>query len=169
MLPESPVSAKPKKAGLILGTMTSCGSAGWNLLSGPPPDAMSFVALACVVVGNAAVIFFGWPAVDGFLVREGRTGAGRTGGSPGRGLARGAGHAPASAGRRRVLRAVARLMPPAAGRRWLAEAESLLFEVARERRGKAARSYLLSAPRLLATMWAGELSRRARSRRRRPR
>lgn len=30
-------------------------------------------------------------------------------------------------------------------------------------RGKMVRSYLLSAPRLLVTMWAGELSRRTRS------
>jgi len=68
-----------------------------------------------------------------------------------------------------VLRAVARLMPPAAGRRWLAEADSLLFEVAAGRRGKTVRSYLLSATRLVVLMWAGELSRRARLRFRRPR
>jgi hypothetical protein len=53
-------------------------------------------------------------------------------------------------------------MPPAAGRRWLAEAESLLFEIAVGQRGKAVRSYLFSAPRLLVMTWAGWLSRRAR-------
>ncbi|HEY6312708.1 MAG TPA: hypothetical protein VIY52_18165 [Streptosporangiaceae bacterium] len=52
-------------------------------------------------------------------------------------------------------------MPPAQGRRWLAEADSLLFEVAPSRRAKAVRSYLLSAPRLLAMMWAGGPIRRA--------
>jgi hypothetical protein len=52
-------------------------------------------------------------------------------------------------------------MPAAASRRWLAEADSLLFEMAAGQRRKAVRSYLLSAPRLLAMMWAGELSRRA--------
>lgn len=61
-----------------------------------------------------------------------------------------------------VLRVVARLMPPAAGRRWLAEADSSLFEAAAGRRGKVARSYLLSAPRLMLMMWAAELSRRSR-------
>jgi hypothetical protein len=49
---------------------------------------------------------------------------------------------------------VSRLMPRSAGRRWLAEAESLLSEITPARRGAAARSYLLSAPRLLVTMWA---------------
>jgi hypothetical protein len=48
--------------------------------------------------------------------------------------------------------------------RRLAEADSLLFEVAPSRRAKAVRSYLLSAPRLLAMMWASELSRRTRRR-----
>ena len=68
-----------------------------------------------------------------------------------------------------MLRAVARLMPPAAGRRWLAEADSLLFEVPAGRRGKVVRSYLLSAPRLVLMMWAAELSRRPRPRSRHPR
>ena len=66
-----------------------------------------------------------------------------------------------------MLGAVARLMPPAAGRRWLAEADSLLFELASGQRRQAVRSYLRSAPALIVAMWAGQLSRRARSRRRR--
>jgi hypothetical protein len=60
------------------------------------------------------------------------------------------------------------LMPRSAGRRWLAEAESLLSEVAAARRGVTIRSYLLSAPRLVVMMWAREVLRRARLGPRRP-
>jgi hypothetical protein len=70
--------------------------------------------------------------------------------------------------RRRALAVASRLMPASAGRRWLAEAESLLAEVAAARRGAAVRSYLLSAPRLAVTMWAREVLRRARLGPRRP-
>jgi hypothetical protein len=56
---------------------------------------------------------------------------------------------------------VSRLMPRSAGCRWLAEAESLLSEIAAARRGGAIRSYLLSAPRLVVMMWAREVLRRA--------
>jgi len=62
----------------------------------------------------------------------------------------------------RMLVMVSRMMPGAAGRRWLAEAESLLSEIAAARRGAAIRSYLLSAPRLVLMMWAQEVLRRAR-------
>jgi hypothetical protein len=68
----------------------------------------------------------------------------------------------------RTLAVVARLMPASAGRRWLAEAESLLAEVAAARRGAAVRSYLLSAPRLAAMMWARQILRWARPGPRRP-
>ena len=68
----------------------------------------------------------------------------------------------------RALAVVSRLMPASAGRRWLAEAESLLAEVTVARRGAAARSYLLSAPRLAVMMWAREVLRRARLGPRRP-
>jgi len=68
----------------------------------------------------------------------------------------------------RTLAVMSRLMPASAGRRWLAEAESLLAEVAAARRGAAVRSYLLSAPRLAVMMWAREVLRRARPGRRRP-
>jgi hypothetical protein len=64
--------------------------------------------------------------------------------------------------RQRALAVVSRLMPASAGRRWLAEAASVLAEVTPERRGAAVRSYLLSAPRLAATMWASEVLRRVR-------
>jgi hypothetical protein len=57
----------------------------------------------------------------------------------------------------RALLVVSRMMPGSAGRRWLAEAESLLSEIAPARRGAAARSYLRSAPRLTAMMWAREV------------
>ena len=57
----------------------------------------------------------------------------------------------------RALLVVSRMMPGSAGRRWLAEAESLLSEIAPARRGAAARSYLRSAPRLTVTMWAHEV------------
>ena len=68
----------------------------------------------------------------------------------------------------RTLTVVSRLMPASAGRRWLAEAESLLAEVAAARRGAAVRSYLLSAPRLAAMMWARQVLRRPRPGPRRP-
>ena len=163
MLPASTVPAKQRKVGLICGAMTSCGIAAWALLT-HPVHVSSFLALPVVLIGNAGVVFVGWPATDGFLLREGRKRSRRDGGLPGRGLDGAARPAPAPAGGRPVLRAVARLMPAAQGRRWLAEADSLLFEVAPSRRARAVRSYLLSAPRLLAMMWAGELSRRARRR-----
>ena len=51
-------------------------------------------------------------------------------------------------------------MPRSAGRRWLAEAESLLAEVADAQRGAAVRSYLRSAPRLAVMMWARQVLRR---------
>ena len=57
---------------------------------------------------------------------------------------------------------VSRMMPGTAGRRWLAEAESLLSEIAAARRGAAIRSYLRSAPRLVLMMWAQEVLRRVR-------
>jgi hypothetical protein len=78
------------------------------------------------------------------------------------------GAAGAAAHRWRMLAVVSRLMPRSAGRRWLAEAESLLAEITAARRGTAARSYLLAAPRLVAMMWAREVLRRARPGPRRP-
>jgi hypothetical protein len=61
-----------------------------------------------------------------------------------------------------MLVTFSRLMPRSAGQRWLTEAESLLSEVTAARRGAAIRSYLLSAPGLVAMMWAREVQRRVR-------
>jgi hypothetical protein len=68
-----------------------------------------------------------------------------------------------------VLLVASRAMPPAAAHRWLMEAESLLAEIAVARRGAALRSYVRSAPRLMAMMWAHEVLRRVRPGSRRPR
>jgi hypothetical protein len=73
-----------------------------------------------------------------------------------------------AAHRRHALTVVSRLMPASAGRRWLAEAESLLAEVPAARRRAAARSYLLSAPRLAVMLWARKILRRAHPGPRRP-
>jgi hypothetical protein len=102
-----------------------------------------------------------------------RRGRGLSRGGRGSGLsARGRddvdGPADAAAHRWRTLAMMSRLMPPSAGRRWLAEADSLLSEIAPARRGAAIRSYLLSAARLAVTMWAREVLRRARLGPRRP-
>jgi hypothetical protein len=59
-----------------------------------------------------------------------------------------------------TLALVSRLMPGSDGRRWLAEAESILAEIAPDRRGAAVRSYLRSAPRLAAAMWLRAVRRR---------
>lgn len=58
-----------------------------------------------------------------------------------------------------VLRVVSWVMPRRAGRRWLGEAESVAFEIAGERRGKALRSMVWSAPNAAAVMWLSEISR----------
>lgn len=160
--PDFPVRARQKKIGLIFGALTSFGFGAWVVLTGPPRHLPAFVALACVAIGNTAVVYVGWPTTDGFLVRAGRKHGGRGSGPAARGLAGEAGHAPTVAGRPPVLRAVSWLMPTEAGRRWLAEAESVLFETASGQRAKAVRSYLRTAPRLILLMWACELSRRAR-------
>ncbi|NUS04822.1 MAG: hypothetical protein HOV97_19940, partial [Nonomuraea sp.] len=65
-----------------------------------------------------------------------------------------------------ALRFISRLMPPMAGERWLAEANSLLFEAGETRRAMLSRHYLLSAPRVVATMWLLEASRGVRLSRR---
>jgi hypothetical protein len=61
-----------------------------------------------------------------------------------------------SPGRWPGLVMVSRLMPGPAGRRWLAEAESVLWEIGTARRAAAVRGYLLSGPRLAAVMWVYE-------------
>jgi hypothetical protein len=64
---------------------------------------------------------------------------------------------------------VSRMMPRPAGRRWLAEAESVLWEIVVAQRAAAVRSYLLSGPRVAVAMWAFEGLRRVRPGPRRPR
>lgn len=91
-----------------------------------------------------------------------RGGHGRGSGLSGRGRDDDDGAAGPAARRWHMLVVVSRLMPGPAGRRWLAEADSLLSEIAPARRGPAIRSYLLSAPRLAVMMWARQARRRAR-------
>jgi hypothetical protein len=76
--------------------------------------------------------------------------------------------AEAAASRPRLMTLAGWLMPRSAGRRWLAEADSLLAEIAPSRRARAIRSYLWSAPSLAAMLWAREALRRTRAGRRRP-
>lgn len=72
--------------------------------------------------------------------------------------------APAGVAVRRwtALLVMSRLMPPAAAYRWLGEAESVLAEITATRRDATIRSYVRSAPRLTAMMWAHEVRRLAR-------
>jgi hypothetical protein len=59
----------------------------------------------------------------------------------------------------RVMRAAARLMPPAAGRLWLGEAESFLAEAPAELARSAVRSFLVTAPQVIAIAWTAALFR----------
>jgi hypothetical protein len=166
MLPRPPFSARQKRVILVTGGAASCSVGALDLLLGVGVNELTLLALAGIVIGSAGFAFIGWPARDRLPagVRHGRGHA-----ADGGVLEGGVGLTPTPTDRPLVLRAVARLMPPTAGRRWLAEAGSLLFEVAAGQRGRTVRSYLLSAPRLVVLMWAGELSRRAWLRFRRPR
>ena len=111
-------------------------------------------------VGTVAVVAV---TASGDLPGGRRRGShGRGSGLSGRGRDDDDGPAGAAAHRWRMLVMVSRLMPRAAGLRWLAEAESLLSEIAPARRGAAVRSYLRSAPRLTVMMWAREVLRLAR-------
>ena len=118
-----------------------------------------------MAVGIAAVT-----AVGVSIDPPGRLRKGTRGGSGlnGRGRDDDDGLAGATAHRWRMLVVTSRLMPRYAGQRWLAEAESLLSEMAAARRGAAIRSYLLSAPRLAVVMWARAMLRRVRSGPQRP-
>ena len=111
------------------------------------------------------------PVAAAVLTSGGLRGGGRRGHGRGSGLSRDGrdDDGPVGAAHRwRVLAMVSRLMPGPGGRRWLAEAESLLSEIAPAGRGAAVRSYLLSAPGLVVMMWAREARRRARPGPRRP-
>jgi hypothetical protein len=138
-----------------IGVFIGCGTV---ILSGLFQPDWQWVPLA---VGVAVVA-----VVTNGNLRGGRRGHGR-----GSGFSRGGrdDDGPVGAAHRwRVLAVVSRLMPGPGGRRWLAEAESLLSEIAPAGRGAAIRSYLLSAPGLVVMMWAREVQRRARLGPRRP-
>ena len=137
------------------GGFIGCGAV---IVSGLLQPGWQWVSLA---VGASAAIAV---AAGGGLPR------GRSRGSGLSGLGRDDDDRPAGAAahRWRMLVMVSRLMPRPAGRRWLAEAESLLSEITAAQRGAAIRSYLLSAPRLAAMMWAREARRRTRPGPRRP-
>jgi hypothetical protein len=93
---------------------------------------------------------------------RGKGSRGKGSGLSGRGRDDDDGPADAAAHRWHMLIIVSRLMPRSVGRRWLAEAESLLWEIAPVRRGAVIRSYLQSVPGLVVMMWAREVQRRAR-------
>jgi hypothetical protein len=77
---------------------------------------------------------------------RGRGSRSRGSGLSGRGRDDDDGPAGAAAHRWRMLVMVSRLMPRSAGRRWLAEAESLLSEIAPVRRGAAIAATCCSRP-----------------------
>jgi hypothetical protein len=137
---------------------------GWWILGTNPRN---WVLLAAGTVVGTAVAASGGRPPRGRGRGSGRV-RGRGSGPAGHGRDDNDGAVGAAAHRWRLLAIVSRLMPRSAGRRWLAEAESLLSEIAPVRRAAAIRSYLLSAPRLAATMWAREVLRRARLGPRRP-
>jgi hypothetical protein len=105
------------------------------------------LALGIVVLAAGGVSGLGGRGRGGGLSAHGRDDDGPTG---------------PAAHRWPILVVVSRLMPRPAGCRWLAEAGSVLSEIAAARRGAAIRSYLLSAPRLVVMMWGREVLRRAR-------
>jgi len=139
------------------------GAGMWIALGGavalaPGPAGWARVTFACCM-GLTAVIF-----IAVYRRRSGREGNG----SGVRSRDGDAGSDGGRAHRWRTLAVTSRLMPASDGRRWLAEAESLLAEVAPDRRGAAVRSYLLSAPRLAAMMWTLRVLRWLRPGTRRP-
>jgi hypothetical protein len=153
--------------------------------TGPRHEARKKRALTAAFTGGVAVMayvvlsatrFSAWqwvPLALGLTVITaiavaGAVGRGRGSGLGGRSRDVDDEAAGAAAHRWHTLVMVARLMPWSAGRRWLAEAESLLPEIAAARRGAVIRSYLLSAPGLVVMMWAREVQRRARPGPRRP-
>ena len=156
--------------------------------TGPRHEARKKRAVTAAFIGGGAVMAYVVLSASGFSAWEwvplaagliiiiviavagiaGPGGRGRGGGLGARGRDDEDGLAGAVAHRWHVLLMVSRLMPRSAGRRWLAEAGSLLSEIAAARRGAAIRSYLLSAPRLVVMMWVREVLRRARPGPRRP-
>jgi hypothetical protein len=154
MMPDIDREERRKKRALVV-VFIVCGTAVVSVLFRPD---WQWVPLA---VGMSAVI-----AVGASIDLPSRRGRGS--GLSGCGRHDDDGPAGAAAHRWHMLVMVSRLMPRSAGRRWLAEAESLLSEIAAARRGAAIRSYLLSAPRLVVMMWARKALRLARLGPRRP-
>jgi hypothetical protein len=150
--------ARRKRA--LMAAFTGGGAVmAWAVLSASRFSAWDWVPVAACWIILTAI------GVAGLAGRPG--GRGRGSGLRGRGRDDD-GPAGAAAHRWRTLVMVSRLMPGPAGCRWLAEAESVLAEIAAARRGAAIRSYLLSALRLAVMMWAREVLRRARPGRRHP-
>jgi len=120
----------------------------------------------CLIIAFCAISM---NSGGGLRTRRGMSGMSGMSGLSGRGW--GAGDRPDGrmAHRWHGLVMVSRMMPGPAGRRWLAEAESVLWEIPAARRATAVRSYLLSGPRLAAVMWAHEGLRWARPGPRHPR
>ncbi len=144
-----------RKKRALIAALTGGGAVmAYVVLSASRFSAWEWVPLAAGLAVITAV------AVAGLAGRPG--GRGRGSGLRGRGRDDDDGPAGAAAHRWRMLVLVSRLMPRSAGCRWLAEADSLLPEIAAARRGAAIRSYLLSVPRLVVMMWAREVLRRAR-------
>jgi hypothetical protein len=176
MMPDlDPLTERRKKRGRAAGLISTATIVistlfhpGWAWLGTDPENWVLFAVSIVVVV--AVALSADLPS------GRGRGGRGRRGperGGPGSGsVLSGRGRDDRQAGaavrRWRMLAFVSRLMPRSAGRRWLAEAESLLSEIAPVQRGPALRSYLLSAPRLAVMMWAREAQWRARLGPRRP-
>lgn len=140
--------------------------------------ASGFIACGTIIVSGLFQPDWQWmpfavsvPVVAAVVSVGDLRGGGRRGHGRGSGLSRDGrddGGPAGAAHRWPTLAMVSRLMPGPAGRRWLAEAESLLSEIAPAGRGTAIRSYLLSAPGLVVMMWAREGRRRARLGPRRP-
>ncbi len=151
------LSAGKRRALVAVSAIIGLASAAYSLLRTSHPVGFQYLAVALAAVGFAACAAVAWP-------RDG----GRGGGLSGRTRDDDGGPADRPAAKWHALCLVAWLMPRSAGRRWLAEADSLLSEMPAARRRAAFRSYLLSAPRLVAIMWVREVSRRARLGPRRP-
>lgn len=164
MLPDRPLNVRRKKVALVTGAIASCGIGSIAVIFDHPPNAGALFGLACIFAANAGIVYYSWPATDGLLVPVRGSRKRRKGTRSGLGLDTASGRTsrPPTVCAHPALGAIARLMPETARRRWLAEAESLLFEMPTRQRRKALRSYLLSAPRLLVLLWTRELSRHAR-------
>ena len=110
--------------------------------------------MAALALGITLIIVFCAVSMNSGGSSRGRRGMSGMSGLGGRDLTLGGRLDGLAAHRRHGLVMVSRMMPGPAGRRWLAETESVLWEITAARRGAAVRSYLLSGPRVAAVMWA---------------